>query len=873
MMKYRDKTLSIEERTEDLLARMTLLEKARQIDQYFGISFVDKANPNNPTSMAADAEILWDKVKKEIGDAGVGCIHDLYADAPVNNRLQKYAVEKTRLGIPILFSEEALHGLFTSGCTIFPQSITTAATWNTEMARRIGRGIAAETRCRGIHETFAPVIDLAREPRWGRLEETFGEDTCLAGKMAEAMVRGLQGNNLKDNDAIIAEPKHFVGYGQPIGGINMSANLTGQRELMMYFLPVFEAAIRRGGALNVMCSYNSIDGVPCAGDRRLLTDLLRGEWGMKGFVRSDLGAEIRLYTAHKTAATKEDALRQALEAGLDMQYYDFEHDFYQQTIIRLIEQGKMSVRTLDDAARRVLRVKFMLGLFENPYTDESLTNKVARCASHAETALEAARESVCLLKNEGGILPLGPNIKRVAVVGPNADVMPMGDYTPTVEGFRVPSVLDAVKSIVPPGTEVVHARGVSITRGEIQPFLYEWIFHAPGVKGLWGEYYNNETFSGTPVLSRMDSTINFNWIYTKPAECMISDGFSVVWTGTLIPPRSFTGRIGVKCFDHMRLYIDGKLTADRSGHAQDALCMAPFEFEAGREYAVRIEYVKKGNGAAVIFGWDYDKNVMDEAIQMAAGADAIIAVMGDSPETCGEGYDMAGMTLPGRQTEFLQALYRTGKPVVLVLQNGRPYAIRWEYENLPAVVEAWYGGERGAQAIAEVLFGLVNPSGRLPVSFPAHAGQLPVYYNRPRGGQRRYVDMGKESLIPFGFGLGYTSFAFENLILSKTEIKAGEQLAVTADVVNTGDRAGAEVVQLYLRDLCSSMVLPDKNLRAFEKVHLAPGERKTVAFELGFDDMKLLDRDFQWVVEPGEFEVVIGKNSVDESLKAAFMVI
>lgn len=426
---YRDPDASIEDRVQDLLQRMTIKEKVRQLDQYFGASFMSAAHPHMHTVMADDAEIRWDKISETIGTDGIGCIHDLYGTAEVNNAIQRYAVEQTRLGIPILFSEEALHGLLRPGCTIYPHAITMASTWNPELVGEVGRGIAAETRSLGIHETFGPVLDLAREPRWGRVEETYGEDTHLASRMAVAMIRGLQGDDLASTSSIIAEPKHFAVHGIPESGLNHSPASIGMNDMRSYHLPVFEAAFVEAGAVNAMCSYNSIDGVPCAADYSLLTEVLRDEWNMPGFVRSDLGAIARLEHAHFTASSEKEAIRQALVAGTDMQYYDYPHDVYQEAILEMVASGELNIDTVNIAASRVLKVKFMLGLFENPYIDPNLSVEVIRSEKHRQTALQVAREGICLLQNKEQLLPLCKSTPVIAVIG-QALIMPDWETTP-----------------------------------------------------------------------------------------------------------------------------------------------------------------------------------------------------------------------------------------------------------------------------------------------------------------------------------------------------------------------------------------------------------------------------------------------------------
>lgn len=870
---YKNKDISIEDRINDLISRMTLEEKVRQLDQYSGNEFKTVNNAGNNTCISGKTAIDWAKVEEVIGSLGAGSIQSRNSDAEINNELQKYAIEKTRLGIPFLFSEEALHGLHRPGCTIFPQQIALASTWEPELAEQVGHCIAAETRSFGIHEVFAPVIDLGRDPRWGRIEEGYGEDTYLSSRMAVSMIRGLQGDDVSQPDRVVSEPKHFSAYGVPTGGLNCAPAAIGMHDHYAYYLPVFEAAFVEGGAINTMCSYSSIDGVPCPSDHHLLTDVLRGEWGMRGFVRSDMCAISMLHTGHDVADSEQEAIRMALEAGVDMQLYDFPHKFYQDTIINMVRNGVVSLETVDRAVRRILRVKFMLRLFDNPYTDTGLSKKTVRCESHQQLALEVARKAVCLLKNSGNLLPLRKNIGSIAVIGPSADTPRLGDYCVPPEGFKAITLLEGIRMVVSPGTEVNYAKGCNILESEMMPVPSHWLRSNAASQGLKGEYYNNDKPEGEPVLTRIDSQINFNWIYTKPSEAVDANLFSVRWTGKLVPDKSFDGYLGTSSMDSMRLWVDGKLLIDGWGVDKSANQLMPFYFEEGREYDLVIEYRNDARGARVVLGWSYGDEDIKKAVNLAARSDVAIVALGDSEETSGENFDRADLNLPGRQLELLKAVYETGTPVVLVLQNGRPLSITWEAEHIPAIVEAWFPGEKGGLAIAEVLFGDVNPAGRLPISFPKSVGQLPVHYSRKAAGGLKYIEMDRKPLFPFGFGLSYTNFTYSNIKIAPEKIHNEGEVVVTFDVVNTGPLPGDEVAQLYVRDCYSSVVKPFMELKGFKRIYLKPGEKQTLSFTLGPKELKLLNQKFQWVVEPGRFIVMVGPDSENIKLTADFEVV
>lgn len=860
---FADKNLNIEERILDLISRMTLEEKVRQLDIYSGAEVL--------TDSKMPAIFDGDKYKELYGELGIGCLQIRYSSAKLNNQIQEYNIKNTRLGIPVLFSEETLHGLVWPEATIFPQQIALAGTFEPDLAYKQGRAIASEVRSLGVHEGWSPVLDLARDPRWGRVEEGYGEDTYLGAKFAYKMVEGLQGNDLTRNNSIVSEPKHFSGYGAPSGGLNCGPAMFGRRDHANYCLPIFEAAFN-AGALNTMCSYNTIDGVAVAGDKELLTDVLRNELGMKGFVRSDMTAIRMLHTCHYVAKSDREAIKMGIEAGVDMQLYDYPHEEYQNTLIDLVNTGEITEEVINISCSRVLRVKFMLGLFENPFTDETLSERVVNCREHKEIALEVAEKSICLLKNQNNILPLKKSIKNIAVIGPSAAVCRFGGYSSASSVERGITLLDGIKSLVSKDTKVVYNSGCNILDTDIKPIPQNWLRDADGKSGLTGEYFNNLDFSGEPVCTRVDRMINFNFIYSKPAAGVNADKFAVRWSGTLLTDCSFKGCIGLSTMDSMRLWIDNNLVVD-GWEGLNANQMIDFDFVQGKEYQIRIEYKNDQRGARVIFGYNNGRLNMDEAIRIAQNADVAIVAVGDSEETCGENFDRADLGLPGKQLDLVKAIHATGTPVVLVLQNGRPMSITWENDNIPAIIEAWHIGEQGGMAISKVIFGDVNPAGRLPMSFPKSVGQIPVHYNRCPFSATKYVEMDWLPLYPFGYGLSYTNFEYSNIRLSKAEIKINETVDVMFDVTNAGDCHGEEVAQLYIHDEYSSVLRPYKELAGFKRIYLEKGERKTVILTLGYEQLRVLNKEFKWVVEEGKFEVMVGNNSANILLTGEFNVL
>ena len=715
---YKQPTLPIEDRVRDLIKRMTIEEKARQLDMYAGVpDLVDHAL--DKTHAAPDGKFQTRNAEKLFGALGAGSIHDLYPNAELSNEIQRWTIEHSRLGIPALFIEEGLHGY--SDGTVFPAPINLAATWDPELARGTAAAIASEMRAAGIDMVLAPVLDVAREPRWGRVEEDFGEDPYLTGQLGLAYVQGAQGESLSSDHSVIAEPKHFVGHGSPESGLNTSPVHIGERELRTIMLKSFEPAIREGHAMGVMAAYHEIDGVPVASDPDIFTSILRREWGFKGFVLSDLGAIRRLWEDHHTAANAKDAIVQAINAGVDMQFYDFSHEEFQNAIISGAEDHTLRPEALDRAVSSVLRAKFALGLFDHSYTDPSLTARMKRSKEHLALSLQSARESMTLLKNDGHLLPLSKTLKRIALIGPNATIARYGDYEDEKNGQRI-SIADGLHSILPSDAVVV------------------------------------------------------------------DDGSNI-------------------------------------GRAVDA----------------------------------------------AKSAEVVILALGEYQGISGEGFDRQSLDLPGNQEHLLEAIVATGKPVVLVLQNGRPLTIPWAAEHVPAILEAWYPGEFGGQAIAETLFGDNNPGGKLTITFPQSLGQLPDFYNFDPSKTNKYVDGDRKPQFPFGFGLSFTSFQYDQLSVHPPSSGSREDLVVHVTVKNTGDREGDEVAQLYLHHDVSSVEGPDRALKGFSRVHLKPGESKQVEFHVKHDDLAVWARNHQWVVEPGTYTVFAGGSS-DATLTAKFTI-
>ncbi|MEO6173718.1 MAG: glycoside hydrolase family 3 N-terminal domain-containing protein [Flavobacterium circumlabens] len=855
---YQDAKTPVEDRVKDLLGRMSLEEKVRQMDMYKGEYFKEKE------------DFSKSKSDLKIGNLGIGAIHDIYPrSAKMINDLQTEVIKKNKWGIPALIMCEMLHGYLDDGSTAFPMNIGLGATWDTNLIGKVGQVIATEARAHGVHFGLGPNLDLGREPRWGRVAETFGEDAYLNSEIGLAFIKGMQGDDLKSDRSIIAEPKHFAVHGIPQAGGNSSPILVGERSAREDHLPSFQKAFTKGGALGTMCAYSELDGIPCAANHWLLTDVLRKEWGFKGIVVSDLGAIKYLQTTHNVTDSPKESIRVAIQAGVDMQFYDFTNEFWQKTVIELVNEKKLSMDDIDRAAGGVLRLKFLLGLFENPYTATNLIKDRFHTKENHAVALEAGLKSMVLLKNENNILPLNKDIKTVAVIGPNANASRLGGYA--VKNKIGTTVLEGIKQVVGAKTNVIYEEGVPlIVMGQVIPKAY-LLTPDESQNGLKGEYFNNRNLEGSPALTRIDSQLEFDWPWS-PGDGVADDDFSIRWTGFIKSEKAFDGWLGLSSDDGIRMWIDDQLVIDNWTKGATNMVTTPKNIEAGKKYKVRIEMWEGGWGARAHLRWNLERVNLQPAIDAAKKADVAIVVLGESNELVEENRDVASLDLHGMQQELIEAIQKTGTPVVCVLLNGRPLSVNWISENIPAIVEGWFPGEAGGKAVADVLFGNYNPGGRLPITFPKSVGQLPIYYNQKPSAIHRYVSESENPLYTFGYGLSYTTFEYSNLTLSNTNIKSNGELKVKVDVKNTGNYDGDEVVQLYIDDVYSSVTTPKKTLKGFKRIFLKKGETKQVEFVLTAEELSLWNKEMKNVVEPGDFEVMVGGNSTDLQ-KQSFKVI
>lgn len=723
---YKDPKRPVEERVLDLLDRMTLEEKIGQMNQY-------------SAPLTSEYAELTKKGR-------VGSFLNLVGEE--KNRAQRFAVEYTRLGIPLIFGLDVVHGYV----TIFPIPLGMASSWDPELVKKVVSIAAKEAASDGIDWTFAPMIDIARDSRWGRIAEGAGEDTYLSSVMAKAQVEGYQGEDLTDPNTIVACPKHFVAYGGAIGGRDYNTVDISERTLRAVYLPPFKAAIVDANAGTIMSAFNEINGIPATANPFIIKKILREEWGFDGFVVSDWNSIGELLW-HGVVEKPVEAAYKALKNGIDMDMSGNRLDdstsgtpdnIYQRNLNKLVKEKLVSEREIDDAVRRILRIKFKLGLFERPYMDTSRARSIIKSKENIEAAVEIARKSIVLLKNDKNLLPFSKKVKSIAVVGPLANNRRslLGPWSARGDSSDVVTVLEGIKSKVAPETEVYHAKGYDI------------------------------------------------------------------------------------------------------------------------------------------LGSSTEK--IDEAVKVAKKADVAVVVVGESHDMSGEAASRAYLDLPGVQQELVKAIYETGVPVVEVLMNGRPLSISWSAENVPAIVETWFLGIQAGHAIADVLFGDYNPSGKLPVTFPRTVGQVPIYYNHKNTGRpantdnkwsSKYIDVPFTPLFPFGHGLSYTEFEYSNLKIDKKKIKNTGEVKISLDVKNTGNYEGTEIVQLYVNDVVSSVTTPVKELKGFKLVKLKPGEKKTVNLILTVDQLGIYDENMEYVIEPGIFEIMIGKSSEDIQLRGEIEVL
>jgi beta-glucosidase len=863
---YKNANLPVEQRVKDLLSRMTPAEKFWQLfmipgevgkddqEKYKNGIFGFQVNTASANGSAAD-QMLQYNVRE-----------DAQLLVKKINSIQRYFVEKTRLGIPIIAFDEALHGIVRNGATVFPQSIALAATWDTSLVGDVASAIAQEAKSRGIRQVLSPVINIASDVRWGRTEETYGEDPFLSAEMAVVFIGAFERMN------IITTPKHFIANVGDGGRDSYPVHFS-ERLLEEIYFPPFKAAVKRAGARSIMTAYNSLDGIGCSANSWLLNEKLKGDWGFSGFVISDAGAVGGANVLLNTSADYPTSGKLALTGGLDVIFQtDFDH--YKLFIPPFLD-GSIDKKRIDDAVSRVLRAKFGLGLFEHPYAEENNAVIPSTDMLHKTIAKKAALESVVLLKNDNRILPLNKNMRSLAIIGSDAVEARLGGYSGPGNGKI--NILDAIKNAVGKETKIEYAPGCGRNQEQwkIVPeqFLSPDAQHLSG--GLKGEYFNNISLSGSPILTRRDATVNFQWTLSPPATNMNLDFYSVRWTGKIHPPKTGHYQLGLDGDDGYRLYLNGELLIDNWEKKSYHSILKKIFFEQGKSYDLQIEFFEPVGNAHIRLIWDVDAiddadSKIEEAVQIARTTDLSIIVAGIEE---GEFRDRAMLTLPGRQEELIRKVAASGKPVVVVLVGGSAIVMNNWIDQVQGIIDVWYPGQEGGSAIAAIIFGDFDPAGRLPITFPISEAQLPLVYNhKPTGRGDDYNNLSGLPLFPFGYGLSYTKFEYSDIRFEKNIISKQDSTSVKCEVQNTGSTEGDEVVQLYIHDLLASSSRPVMELKGFQRVHLSAGQSREISFMITPAMLSMLDAKLNSIVEPGDFRIMIGASSRDLRLKETLTV-
>jgi len=853
---YKDARAPVAARVADLLARMTPEEKFWQLFMVPG-----EVTPANRAQFRHGIFGLQIGADAQGGAAQQMLSYDSHENAESLarriNAMQHYFVDETRLGIPMLPFDEALHGLVRDDATAFPQSIGLAASFDAQLLGAVGKAIAVEAKARGLRDLLGPVVNIADDVRWGRVEETYGEDPHLTTVLGSAFMQAIETEN------VIATPKHFIANVGD-GGRDSYPIEKSVRWLDEVHFPPFKAAVDQAHVRSLMTSYNSVDGTPASANPWLLTRTLKDDWKFRGFVISDAGAVGGANVLHHTARDYAQATAMAIGAGLDV---IFQTQVEQAALFMPpFLDGSIAASRIDDAVARVLRAKFELGLFDHPYVDEAAARRPLQNGRHHELAQQAALQSFVLLKNRNGALPFA-NLKTLLVLGEDATEARLGGYSG--KGIGTTSILDGLKQRAGKTTKVLYAQGSARNTDDYVTVDATHLRH-DGAPGLQAAVFDSAELSGAPVAQRVDPTVDFHWMLAPPDARLAADNYSVRWRGELLAPAAGRYRVGLEGNDGFRLYLDGKLVVDRWTKISFHRDLVDVDFTDTGRHPIVVEFREMRGGGRIRLLWNASARDDGEvrraqAREFARDADAIVVVAGIHE---GEFRDRASLDLPGDQEALIHAMHATGKPVIVVLVGGSAVTLRNWIDDADAILDAWYPGEAGGSALAQTLFGDSNPSGRLPITWPLSAAQLPLVYNhKPSGRGDDYDNLSGEAQFPFGYGLSYTTFAYSNPVLDKTRIKPGESATLRVTVQNTGARDGDEVVQLYVRPLQSTLAQPVLALRGFQRVHLRRAERRTLAFTVAPQTLATLDRDLNWTVEPGTYRLMIGASSRELPLK------
>ena len=857
---YKDPTQPVEARVKDLLSRMTVEEKFWQVFM-----------------IPSDGDTTDGKLKHGIfglqvsagskGDSGGQLLNyntneDAVILAQKINDLQNYFTTKTRLGIPMIPFDEALHGLVRHGSTIFPQAIGLAASWDTSLVNQVSSQIALECRIRGIRQILSPVINLATDVRWGRTEETYGEDPFLTSEIGLAFIRSFE------QRGIITTPKHFVSNVGEGGRDSYPIHLSEWYLEQSHFIP-FRKLIKEGGARSIMTAYNSLNGTACSANDWLLNQKLKNEWGFKGFVISDANAVGGEVVLHNTASSYAESGAHAINGGLDVIFQtDYSHAalFYP-----AFESGQVNNDRLNDAVSRVLRAKFELGLFENPYISIPVSLDSISTQGKKLSQL-AAEKSVVLLKNEKQILPFSTSIHKIALFGADAKQVRLGGYSGP--GNSPVSILDGLKQIAGDSIQISYQETVSYAE-TLHSAISSDFLENKGEKGLNGTYYNNVNLTGEPLVTRNDEQVDFSWTLYGPSKELDNHFYSAKWEGNLLAPTTERIEIGLEGNDGYRLYVNDKILIDRWEKISYHEDLIPIDLVKGKRYPIRIEFKEpKGNGKIRLI-WNYNSDhsfdsELKNAVKITKKSDVAVIVAGIHE---GEFQDRASLRLPGNQEKLIREIHQTGKPVIVLLVGGSAITMNEWINDADAIVSIWYPGEAGGTAVANLLSGKINPAGRLPITFPVSEAQLPLTYNHlPTGRSDDYYNLSGEPLFPFGFGLSYTQFSYSDLKLDKQTISKNESVNLSFTLTNSGKRTGDEVVQLYLKSKLNTQARPIIALKGFQRIGLNEGESRQVTFTLTPETFTHISPEMKEWIEAGEYELLIGSSSKDLKLKTVLTI-
>ncbi|RKT01673.1 beta-glucosidase [Chryseobacterium defluvii] len=855
---YKDPKQPVEARVQDLLKRMTPEEK------FWQCFMIPGDLDNVPKGRYAHGIFGLQVSAGNQGGGAAGQMLKYNASEDAErlvkkiNAIQKYFVEESRLGIPMIPFDEALHGLVREGATSFPQAIGLAATFNPELMQQVSAAIAKESKLRGIRQILTPVVNLASDVRWGRTEETYGEDPFLSAVMGVHFVSSFE------NMGIITTPKHFLAnVGE--GGRDSYPVHWSKRYLEETHLIPFHKAFIQGKSRSVMTSYNLLDGRPSTANHWLLTEKLKDEWNFKGFVISDASAVGGANVLHFTAKDYDDASAQAMNAGLDV-IFQTEYKHYELFIPPFLD-GRISKARIDDAVSRVLRAKFELGLFENPYVSTKEMEELKKL-NHKPLAEKAAAESFVLLQNNNQTLPISEDIKKILIVGTDAVDARLGGYSGP--GNKKVNIVDGIKNFTKnKNIEIIYSKGIDWNVKGFTTIPNEFLSFG-GKKGLKGNYFSNGNLNGNPAFERQDEQLNFKWTLYSPDPVKLQpDNYSVRWTGKLQAPDSGKYQLGLRGNDGFRLFLNGKLLIDNWEKLSYSAKTVDVNFMKGQTYDIAVEFHENRGEANIELIWNYDLNDyrkdFNDALQLAQNADYIIITAGIHE---GEFQDRSSLSLPGNQEQFIHEVSTLKKPTTVILVGGSAIKTTEWKDKVGAILDIWYPGEEGGNAVAKVLFGAENPSGKLPITFPIEEGQLPLSYNHhPTGRGNDYHDLSGEPLYPFGFGLSYATFEISDLQLNKTQYSEHDTIIAKVNVKNTGSKAGSEVVQLYVRDLLASVSRPVIELKGFQKAELQPGESKTVTIKVPVKELRFLDEKMNWKIEKGTYRIMVGNSSKNLPLK------